>query len=142
MINALLSYAAYIGQMFYPAGMVVSIRSSGNAWWLQKPLPTGVCCAFRWRRLLWRRRCPYLAVGWFWYLGMLVPVIGLVQVGGQAMADRYTYLPQIGLYLMIAWGLRDLTACGGWPSTRPRPRRSSPCWPSSPGCRLRIGETA
>ena len=54
----------------------------------------------------WRRR--YLAVGWFWYLGMLVPVIGLVQVGAQARADRYTYLTQIGLYIMIAWGLGDL----------------------------------
>ena len=47
--------------------------------------------------VVWRRRFPYLLVGWLWYLGMLVPVIGLVQVGGQAMADRYTYLPQIGL---------------------------------------------
>src|SRR5208337_4663909 len=56
--------------------------------------------------LAWQRR--YLAVGWFWYLGMLVPVIGLVQVGAQARADRYTYLTQIGLYVMIAWGLSDL----------------------------------
>ena len=61
----------------------------------------------------WRRR--YLAVGWFWYLGMLVPVIGLVQVGAQARADRYTYLTQIGLYIMIAWGLRDVArAWRGW----------------------------
>ena len=52
----------------------------------------------------WRR--PYLLVGWLWYLGMLVPVIGLVQVGSQAMADRYTYLPQIGLYIALAWGVR------------------------------------
>src|SRR5208337_2907307 len=60
--------------------------------------------------LAWRRR--YMAVGWLWYLGMLVPVIGLVQVGAQARADRYTYLPQIGLYIMIAWGLRDLARAG------------------------------
>jgi tetratricopeptide (TPR) repeat protein len=61
----------------------------------------------------WRRR--YLAVGWFWYVGMLVPVIGLVQVGAQARADRYTYLTQIGLYVMIAWGLRDVAkAWRGW----------------------------
>jgi tetratricopeptide (TPR) repeat protein len=53
------------------------------------------------------RRRPYLAVGWFWYLGTLVPVIGLVQVGGQAMADRYTYIPLIGLFIMIAWGTAD-----------------------------------
>src|SRR5262249_10207039 len=55
----------------------------------------------------WRRR-PYLAVGWLWYVGMLVPVIGLVQVGRQAMADRYTYLPSIGLYLAAVWGVAEL----------------------------------
>jgi len=57
-----------------------------------------------------RRRHPYLLVGWLWYLGMLVPVIGLVQAGDQARADRYTYLPQIGLYILVAWGAMDL--CG------------------------------
>jgi tetratricopeptide (TPR) repeat protein len=58
------------------------------------------------------RRRPYLAVGWFWYVGTLIPVIGLVQVGGQAMADRYTYLPLIGVFIMIAWGVPDLLE--GW----------------------------
>jgi Tfp pilus assembly protein PilF len=53
------------------------------------------------------RKFPYLIVGWFWYLGTLVPVIGLVQVGSQAMADRYTYLPLIGVFIMIAWSLHD-----------------------------------
>ena len=53
--------------------------------------------------MLARRRLPYLFVGWFWYVGMLVPVIGLVQVGLQAMADRYTYLPQIGLCIAPTW---------------------------------------
>ena len=52
---------------------------------------------------------PYLFTGWFWYLGMLVPVIGMVQVGLQAHADRYTYLPQIGIYLLLTWGVVDLT---------------------------------
>jgi tetratricopeptide (TPR) repeat protein len=56
------------------------------------------------------RRFPYLAVGWLWYLGTLVPVIGLVQVGGQAMADRYTYIPFIGLFIMVAWGISEVTA--------------------------------
>ena len=56
----------------------------------------------------WFRRYPYLAVGWFWYLGTLVPVIGLVQVGGQSSADRYTYLPTVGLTIMLAWGGVDL----------------------------------
>jgi len=56
-----------------------------------------------------RRRKPYLAVGWFWYLGTLVPVIGLVQVGNQAMADRYTYVPLIGIFLMVVWYAADVT---------------------------------
>jgi tetratricopeptide (TPR) repeat protein len=56
-----------------------------------------------------RKRLPYLPVGWFWYLGTLVPVIGLVQVGPQAMADRYTYIPHIGLFLMLAWWCADLS---------------------------------
>jgi protein O-mannosyl-transferase len=60
---------------------------------------------------LWNlRRRPYLAVGWFWYLGTLVPVIGLIQVGAQGMADRYTYLPMIGIYIMIVWGGAELAA--------------------------------
>jgi hypothetical protein len=59
-----------------------------------------------------RRKYGYLFTGWFWYLGMLVPVIGIVQVGLQGHADRYTYLPQIGLYLIVTWGIVDLTA--GW----------------------------
>ncbi len=63
-----------------------------------------------------RRRAPYAAVGWFWYLGTLVPVIGLVQVGTQAMADRYSYLPSIGLFLVLAWGLADVAR--RWPAAQ------------------------
>jgi len=54
------------------------------------------------------RKTPYFAVGWFWYLGTLVPVIGIVQVGGQAMADRFTYIPLIGMFIIIAWGVPEL----------------------------------
>jgi tetratricopeptide (TPR) repeat protein len=57
-----------------------------------------------------RRRMPYLLVGWLWYLGMLIPVIGLVQVGAQSMADRYTYLPIVGIFWMAVWGAADLLA--------------------------------
>ena len=57
----------------------------------------------------WRKRYRYLVTGWFWYLGMLVPVVGIVQVGVQAHADRYTYLPQIGVYLLLTWAVVDLT---------------------------------
>ena len=56
-----------------------------------------------------RRRCPYLLTGWFWYLVMLVPVLGMVQVGMQAHADRYTYLPEIGLYIALTWTIADLS---------------------------------
>ena len=62
--------------------------------------------------LVWKHRLtrPYLATGWLWYLGTLVPVIGLVQVGDQAMADRYAYTPLIGIFVMVAWGAAELTA--------------------------------
>jgi tetratricopeptide (TPR) repeat protein len=60
--------------------------------------------------ILLRKKRPYIFTGWFWYVGMLVPVIGLVEAGEQARADRYTYLPQIGLYLLITWGISDLLA--------------------------------
>jgi tetratricopeptide (TPR) repeat protein len=63
----------------------------------------------------WRTR-PYLAVGWFWYLGTLVPVIGLVQVGQQARADRYMYIPMVGLLLMLAWGASEFQA--KWPRAK------------------------
>ena len=63
-----------------------------------------------------RKRAPYLIVGWLWYLGMLVPVIGLIQVGWQGHADRYTYLPQIGLYMAVTWTVADLTV--SWRSQR------------------------
>jgi Flp pilus assembly protein TadD len=59
-----------------------------------------------------RRRCPYLVTGWFWFLVTLVPVIGIVQVGGQSMADRYTYIPLTGLFIACAWGIGDLSQ--GW----------------------------
>ena len=59
-------------------------------------------------------KCPYLLVGWLWYLGMLVPVIGLVQVGAQAMADRYTYLPMIGLTIALAWLLASAAETWRW----------------------------
>ena len=67
--------------------------------------------------VLWARRRRYLTVGWLWFLGTLVPVIGLVQVGSQAMADRYTYLPYIGLFIALGWGVADLTR--RWPAAVP-----------------------
>src|SRR5271169_4901551 len=54
------------------------------------------------------KKRPYAAAGWLWYVGTLVPVIGIVQVGGQAMADRYTYIPLVGLFIIVAWGVPEL----------------------------------
>jgi protein O-mannosyl-transferase len=103
-VNALVSYAAYIGQFFYPSGLALFYPYSANGMrlWMvvgAAALLAGISVA----ALLARRRLPYLFVGWFWYVGMLVPVIGLVQVGLQSMADRYTYLPQIGLCIALTW---------------------------------------
>ena len=109
--NAVVAGAVYIRQMLYPAGLAAVYPHQGN----QLPLVTvGVCAAvlslITAGAVWWRGKRPYVLVGWLWYLGMLVPVIGLVQVGNQGWADRYTYLPQLGLYVIVAWGAREL--CG------------------------------
>jgi protein O-mannosyl-transferase len=103
--NALDSYAAYLWKFVYPVQLAVFYPHPGDAlpFWriVAACLVLGVISA---AALAWRQQHPYLLVGWLWYLGMLVPVIGFVQVGSQAMADRYTYLTQIGLYIAVAWG--------------------------------------
>jgi len=107
--NAFLSYAMYLVKTFWPVDLAVFypyVRLS----LLSPPvilsvLFLGAVTAFA---FLKARRHPYLVVGWLWYLGTLVPVIGLVQVGLQAMADRYTYTTLIGVFIMIAWGVPDL----------------------------------
>ena len=115
--NALVSVVTYITQMVWPANLAAfyPYRFDTPAWQITG---AGVLLLFI-TVLAFRtaQRFPYFLVGWLWYLGMLVPVIGLVQVGGQAHADRYTYLPQIGLYLVIVWVIRDWTA--GWRWRRP-----------------------
>ncbi|MCE5303843.1 MAG: tetratricopeptide repeat protein, partial [Planctomycetaceae bacterium] len=116
--NALVAYVAYLGQFFYPVGLSVfyPYSNGGLPGWkiFGAMLLLASISTASWRA---RRRCPYWPVGWFWYLGMMVPVIGLVQVGSQAMADRYTYLPQIGLSVGLAWGAAD------WIGAQPGRRR-------------------
>ncbi len=109
--NALVSYVAYIGKMFWPVNLAVFYPHPMQSLGLWKVLcAAGLLIAVS-AGVIWKgRRYPYLITGWFWYLGTLVPVIGLVQVGVQAMADRYTYIPLIGLFIMIAWGGRDLVS--------------------------------
>jgi tetratricopeptide (TPR) repeat protein len=107
--NALVSIVIYIRQMFWPVRLTVFYPHPENhlAFW-QVALAAGFLIAITVLVILTRRTRPYLAVGWFWYLVMLVPVIGIVQVGLQGHADRYTYLPQIGLYLALTWLVAEL----------------------------------
>jgi tetratricopeptide (TPR) repeat protein len=109
--NAVFSYAAYLGKSFWPTDLSVFYPHPGGGlseWKVAAALLvlTGISVA----AVACRRRSPYFLVGWLWYLGMLAPVIGLVQVGAQAMADRYTYLPQIGLCIALTWTVVQLTA--------------------------------
>ncbi len=109
--NAALVYVSYLSKMLWPAHLAVlyPLSRHGVLTWqaLLASLDLVVLTFFVFRLA---RRHPYLLVGWLWYLGTLVPVIGLVQVGVQAMADRYTYLPFIGLFIMVAYGMADLGA--------------------------------
>ena len=109
--NALVSYIAYIWQMVWPARMAAFYPHPENRlplWEIVAALILLV--AFSAAAVALRKRRPYVLVGWLWYLGMLVPVIGILQVGWQGRADRYTYLPEIGLYILIAWSAVDLSA--------------------------------
>lgn len=115
--NALVSYVEYMGKMLWPVGLSVfyPYRLEGFAAW-QVALSALMLLFLSLLALRWARRRPYFAAGWFWYVGTLVPVIGLVQAGSQSMADRYTYLPLVGLFILAAWGLEELAA--GRPSLR------------------------
>ncbi|MGO9555709.1 MAG: tetratricopeptide repeat protein [Syntrophobacteraceae bacterium] len=109
--NALAAYVEYIVKLFWPYPMVFFYPLVPVVWW--QAAGAGLALLALSTFLLYRaRRYPYLAVGWFWYLGTVAPVIGLVQVGGQAIADRYTYIPFIGLFIMVAWGVSEVSA--GW----------------------------
>ena len=117
--NALVSYLAYIRDMLWPTGLAVLYPNNPNALPVLGVVAAGLALAGV--SLLAARQFrarPNLAVGWCWYLGTLVPVIGLVQVGSQSRADRYTYIPMIGLSIMLAWGAAELFA------RRPRTRKA------------------
>jgi tetratricopeptide (TPR) repeat protein len=113
--NALVSYVQYIGMTFWPSRLAIFYPHPRDTipWW--HVLAAGGVLAVFTAAALWEgRRRPYLAVGWLWFLGTLVPVIGLVQVGVHALADRYTYLPSVGLLIVVAWGVADLVASRTW----------------------------
>lgn len=109
--NAFVSIVIYIGQMFWPADLAVFYphpHDRLSVWVVAFSIAVVVAITIAAVTLGRKRR--YIFVGWSWYLVMLLPVLGLVQVGFQGHADRYTYLPHIGLYLLIAWGIFDLMA--------------------------------
>jgi tetratricopeptide (TPR) repeat protein len=113
--NAVVAYIRYLGKWLWPTDLAVLYPHPG--WW---PAGVVVGCVLLLAALtvgaIWlRRRQPWLTVGWLWYLGTLVPVIGIVQVGIQSMADRYTYVPMLGLALGVSWGAFHLAArSDGW----------------------------
>ena len=116
MSNALVSYAAYIVKMIWPSGLTIFYPYPPEIPLWQPIAGTlvliaGTAAAFR-----LARRYPFVPVGWLWYVVTLLPVIGIVQVGRQALADRYTYVPFIGLFIIIAWGVPALLE--RWPLRR------------------------
>ena len=118
-LNAVLSYAIYLRQAFWPSDLAVFYPHPGADLSRAAALGAGLLLATGTAvAVAMRRRHPYLLVGWLWFLGTLVPVIGLVQIGTQAHADRYLYLPLIGLSIAVAWTVRDLVAAR-WPRALP-----------------------
>ncbi len=105
--NALVSYCRYLGKLVFPVKLAVFYPYFGS--W---PIPIILVCGLvllviSILAIRGRKSRPWFFVGWFWYVGTLVPMIGLIQVGTQAMADRYSYLPMIGLSMVIAWGTNE-----------------------------------
>jgi tetratricopeptide (TPR) repeat protein len=114
--NALVSYLLYIRDLFWPAGLAVLYPQTPSLPAIEVLAAIVVLGGIS-MLVVWQFRArPYLAVGWCWYLGTLVPVIGLVQVGSQSRADRYTYIPMVGLSLMLAWAAAELVE--RWPRAR------------------------
>jgi tetratricopeptide (TPR) repeat protein len=114
--NAALAYAGYLSKTLWPANLsaIYPLPSHVLIGWILFAI--GILAALSLWFIRRSKREPYLLVGWLWFLGTVVPTIGLVQVGAQAMADRYMYIPSIGLFLLIVWGTAELVE--RWPATR------------------------
>ena len=115
--NALISYASYIVKTVFPQGLAVFYPYPADIAAGQVLGSAALVGTVTFLAVRCRKQYPFAFVGWFWYLGTLVPVIGIVQVGMQAMADRYTYVPHIGLFIAVVWGAGDLA------SRQPRGRK-------------------
>jgi tetratricopeptide (TPR) repeat protein len=110
--NVLVSYVSYIGKMLWPYRLALPYPYPEMLPMWQVAGASLFLVSVSILVIHYGKRHSYLRVGWLWYLGTLVPVIGLVQIGSQAMADRYTYIPLIGLFIMMVWGIPDILA--GW----------------------------
>lgn len=108
--NALVSYGRYVGNLFWPSDLCAIYPHPGR--WPVTTIAGSALFVLLVSGWVIRdaRRHPYLVVGWLWFLGLLLPTIGLLQVGSQAMADRFVYLPIVGLFIMVVWGFADLLA--------------------------------
>ncbi len=113
-LNGAAAYGWYLCKTIFPDDLCVFYPLP-----VSPPLLEGLCSALAVAAISglvfwWRGKCPWLVLGWLWFLGTLVPVIGIVQVGGQAVADRYTYIPLIGLFIAVAWTLNDWLEREAW----------------------------
>lgn len=107
--NALNAYIDYLLKTLWPVDLIPFYPHPGESVAMARVVVSGVVLLLLTLIVIWQwRRRPYLLVGWLWYLGTLVPVIGLVQVGNQALADRYTYFPLIGIFVAVTWGSAEL----------------------------------
>jgi tetratricopeptide (TPR) repeat protein len=108
--NALVSYGLYLLKMVWPVGLAVFYPLPDHLTWILMAATTSAVVLVIISSFVWRagRARAYLPVGWLWFLGTLVPVIGLVQVGGAALADRYIYIPSIGVFIAVTFGVCDL----------------------------------
>ena len=106
--NAFISYAGYIGKMIYPHSLAVFYPHQGTPPLWEVFLAAVFVLIVTLLIIRWAAKMPYLAMGWLWYLGTLVPVIGIIQVGMQSMADRYTYIPIIGVFVATTWAVPDI----------------------------------
>jgi len=107
--NGLVCYFRYIGKMFWPAELLIFYPHPAGHLPLWQPVLAGLGLALLSALAVWQIRArPWLFVGWFWFVGTLFPLIGLAQTGHHAMGDRFVYVPLIGLFIILTWGIRDL----------------------------------
>jgi Flp pilus assembly protein TadD len=115
--NAFVSYARYLGKTLWPDPLAVPYPFPGH-WGLSLVIySVALLAGLSAIAILYARKFPFMLTGWFWFVGMLIPVVGVVQVGSQSMADRYTYLPLIGVFIIFAWGADAW--CANWRVPRP-----------------------